>query len=105
MGARDTRTGPLRREHAAHLRRSGPESVRDARSGGARLDPRRPTRTAHPDRAGSAAALIGFPAEGLAPLVQHAMGGPMPRLGKSDPLAAAYLAAVARTAEYVNALA
>ena len=52
----------------------------------------------------SAAALIGFPAEGLAPLVQHAMGGPMPRLGKGDPLAAAYLGAVARTAEYVNRL-
>src|SRR5881398_69829 len=52
----------------------------------------------------SAAALIGFPAEGLAPLVQHAMGGPMPRLGKGDPLAAAYLGAVARTAEYVNSL-
>ena len=53
----------------------------------------------------SAAALIGFPAEGLTPLVQHAMGGPMPRLAKGDPLAAAYLGAVARTAEYVNALA
>jgi hypothetical protein len=32
------------------------------------------------------------------------MGGPIPRLGKGDPLAAAYLAAVARTAEYVNRL-
>ena len=52
----------------------------------------------------SAAALIGFPAEGLAPLVHHAMGGPMPRLAKGDPLAAAYLGAVARTAEYVNRL-
>jgi hypothetical protein len=51
-----------------------------------------------------AAALIGFPADGLAPLVEHAMGGPVPRLGKGDPLAAAYLAAVARTAEYVNRL-
>ncbi len=52
----------------------------------------------------SAGALIGFPAEGLAPLVHHAMGGPMPRLAKGDPLAAAYLGAVARTAEYVNRL-
>src|SRR5881296_1934630 len=52
----------------------------------------------------SAATLIGFPADGLAPLVQHALGGPVPRLGKSDPLAAAYLAAVARTAAYVNRL-
>ncbi len=52
----------------------------------------------------SAAALIGFPAEGLAPLVQHALGGPMPRLGKGDPLGTAYLGAVTRTAEYVNRL-
>src|SRR5438477_7662918 len=28
----------------------------------------------------SAAALIGFPADGLAPLLQHALGGPIPRL-------------------------
>src|SRR5437763_1507393 len=39
-----------------------------------------------------------------APLVQHAMGGPVPRLGKGDPLAAAYLEAVASTAAYVNRL-
>jgi predicted nucleotidyltransferase len=65
----------------------------------------RPASGSPAELVGSAAALIGFPAEGLAPLVQHAMGGPMPRLGKGDPLAAAYLAAVARTAEYVNALA
>src|SRR5437762_4833621 len=52
----------------------------------------------------SAAAVIGFPADGLAPLVQHAVGGPMPRLAKRDPLATAYLAAVARTAEFVNRL-
>src|SRR5213082_2587950 len=52
----------------------------------------------------SAAAVIGFPAAGLAPLVQHAVGGPMPRLAQRDPLATAYLAAVARTAEYVNSL-
>jgi predicted nucleotidyltransferase len=51
-----------------------------------------------------AGALIGFAADGLAPLVQHALGGPLPRLGKGDPLATAYLAAVARTAAYVNRL-
>jgi hypothetical protein len=52
----------------------------------------------------SAGALIGFPADELAPLVQHALGGPIPRLGKGDPLGAAYLGVVARTAEYVNRL-
>ena len=52
----------------------------------------------------SAASLAGFPADALARLVQHAMGGPIPRLSKGDPLAATYLAAVARTAEYVNRL-
>ena len=52
----------------------------------------------------SAAALAGFPADALAPLVQHAMGGPVPRLGKGDPLLAAHLAAVASTAAYVNRL-
>ena len=52
----------------------------------------------------SAAALAGFTADALAPLVQHAMGGPVPRLVKGDPLAAAYLAAVASTAAYVNRL-
>src|SRR5205807_8315321 len=64
----------------------------------------RPAPASPAELVGSAAALIGFPAEGLAPLVQHALGGPMPRLGKSDPLAAAYLGAVARTAEYLNRL-
>src|SRR3989442_1351210 len=53
---------------------------------------------------GGAAALAGFTADALAPLVQHAMGGPVPRLVKGDPLAAAYLEAVTRTAEYVNRL-
>jgi len=52
----------------------------------------------------SAGALVGFAADGLAPLVQHALGGPIPRLGKGDPLATAYLAAVAGTAAYVNRL-
>jgi predicted nucleotidyltransferase len=52
----------------------------------------------------SAAGMIGFSADPLAPLVQHAMGGPIPRLQKGDPLPAAYLAAVTRTAEFVNRL-
>jgi hypothetical protein len=64
----------------------------------------RPVPASPPELVRSAAALIGFPAEGLGPLVGHAMGGPMPRLGKDDPLATAYLAAVARTADYVNRL-
>ena len=48
--------------------------------------------------------VIGFPADALAPLLDHAQGGPVPRLdgGAGGPLATAYLAAVARTAEYVN---
>lgn len=52
----------------------------------------------------SAATLIGFSGDALAPLVDHAAGGPVPRLpgGAGDPLAVAYLAALARTAEYVN---
>jgi len=55
---------------------------------------------------GAAATLIGFTAGDLAPLVRHAAGGPALRLeGKaSDPVVAAYLAAVARTAEFVNQL-
>src|SRR5881397_1579117 len=64
----------------------------------------RPVPASPADLVRSAAALAGFPADALAPLVQHAMGGPVPRLGKGDPLAAAYLEAVARTAEYVNRL-
>ncbi|HYS60492.1 MAG TPA: hypothetical protein VEM27_07870, partial [Gemmatimonadales bacterium] len=64
----------------------------------------RPVPASPADLVRSAAALAGFPADTLAPLVQHAMGGPVPRLGKGDPLAAAYLEAVARTAEYVNRL-
>ena len=53
---------------------------------------------------GAAATLLGFPASDLAPLVRHAEGGPTLRLegGAKDPLVAAYLAAVARAAEYVN---
>jgi predicted nucleotidyltransferase len=53
----------------------------------------------------AAAELIGFPADGLAPLVRHAEGGPALKLGASNAgLAPAYLTAVARTAEYVNRL-
>src|SRR5438105_2629013 len=39
-----------------------------------------------------------------APLIRHAEGGPALRLagGARDPLVAAYLAAVARTTQYVN---
>jgi len=56
---------------------------------------------------GAAAALVGFAAVELAPLIRHAEGEPALRLegGARDPLVAAYLAAVARTAEYVNGLA
>ena len=55
----------------------------------------------------AAGALIGFAAGELAPLIRHSEGGPAPRLegGARDPLVAAYLAAVARTAEYVDGLA
>ena len=64
----------------------------------------RPTPASPAELVRSAGALIGFAADGLAPLVQHALGGPIPRLGKGDPLATAYLAAVAGTAAYVNRL-
>ncbi len=53
---------------------------------------------------GAAGRLIGFAADGLAPLVRHAEGGATLRLERGDPLARAYLAAVARTAAYVNDL-
>ncbi len=52
----------------------------------------------------AAARLVGFPADALAPLVRHAEGGATLRLERGDPLARAYLAAVARTAAYVNDL-
>ena len=56
---------------------------------------------------GAAATLVGFTAAELAPLIRHAEGGPALRLegGARDPLVAAYLAAVARAAQYVNGLA
>jgi predicted nucleotidyltransferase len=53
---------------------------------------------------GAAATLIGFGAEVLAPLLRHAEGGPPLRLKAGDPLVPAYLAAVARTAAYLNGL-
>ena len=64
----------------------------------------RPAPAAPTELLRSAAALIQFSGEALAPLVDHAQGGPVPRLdgGAGGPLATAYLAAVARTAEYVN---
>lgn len=51
-------------------------------------------------------ALVGFPAGGLESLVKHASGGEALRLegGAGDRLIPAYLAALARTAEYVNSL-
>jgi hypothetical protein len=52
----------------------------------------------------SAAALVGFPADDLAPLVRHAAGGPALRLQAGHPLVPAYLAAVAATADFVNRL-
>jgi len=52
----------------------------------------------------AAGALVGFPPDGLAPLVAHATGGRALRLAAGDPLPAAYLGAVAQTAEFVNRL-
>src|SRR2546421_1595357 len=53
---------------------------------------------------GAAAALIGFTADGLAPLVRHVEGGSALRLGGGarDPLVAAYLTAGAGAPGYVN---
>ncbi|HZI22676.1 MAG TPA: hypothetical protein VFD76_09160 [Gemmatimonadales bacterium] len=62
---------------------------------------------ARPEQLVSAAgALVGFAPDGLLPLVRHAEGGPALRLSRGDGggLAPAYLAAVARTAEYLNRL-
>ncbi len=50
----------------------------------------------------AAAAVIGFPARDLADVVAHAEGRAPLRLERRDPRAAAYLEAVARTADYVN---
>jgi hypothetical protein len=51
-----------------------------------------------------AAALAGFPATALDDLVAHLNGGARLAFAPRDPRAAAYLAAVARTAEFVNGL-
>src|SRR6059036_1147778 len=51
----------------------------------------------------AAGALVGFPPDGLAPLVAHATGGQALRQA-GNALAAAYLDAVARTAQFVNRL-
>lgn len=51
-----------------------------------------------------AAALVGFSAAALDDLVAHARGGPPLALAPRDPRAVAYLATVARTAEFVNGL-
>jgi hypothetical protein len=51
-----------------------------------------------------AAALVGFAPEALDRLAAHAAGGAALRLARDDGLAARYLEAVARTAEYVNHL-
>ena len=65
----------------------------------------RPVPASHEELVQSAAALVGFPGDGLVPLVRHASGGPALKLGSAgDPLVPAYLAAVARTADYVNRL-
>jgi hypothetical protein len=53
---------------------------------------------------GAAAAVIGFSTAGLGPLVRHLEGGPTLRLAPGDPLVPAYLAALARTAQYVTQL-
>lgn len=52
-----------------------------------------------------AGGIIGFATEDLAALVAHAGGARQLKLAPHDPLPAAYLAAVARTAEFVNRLA
>jgi len=52
----------------------------------------------------AAAGLIGFPPAALEAFVTHAQGGERLRLTERDPRAAAYLTAVARTAEFVDRL-
>jgi hypothetical protein len=64
----------------------------------------RPVPVAPEELVRSAATLIGFSADGLVPLIGHASGRATLRLGRGDPLVPAYLAAVARTAAFVNDL-
>jgi len=52
-----------------------------------------------------AGALVGFAPERLAALEAHARSAGQLKLAPGDPLPAAYLAAVARVAEFVNRLA
>ena len=47
---------------------------------------------------------MGWPPESLTALVAHATDGRTLKLGTGDPLPAAYLAALERTAEFVNRL-
>ncbi len=64
----------------------------------------RPVGTAPADLLAQAAAAIGFAAEPLADLAAHAAGTGRLTLTAADPRAVAYLAAVARTAEFVDHL-
>jgi hypothetical protein len=64
----------------------------------------RPVPEPSADLLAQAAAAIGFPAEPLADLAAHAGGGARLKLRPRDPRAAAYLAAVARTAQFVDTL-
>ncbi len=64
----------------------------------------RPVGTAPADLLAQAAAAIGFAAEPLADLTAHAAGTGRLTLTAADPRAIAYLAAVARTAEFVDHL-
>ena len=64
----------------------------------------RPVGTAPADLLAQAAAAIGFAAEPLADLAAHAAGTGRLTLKAADPRAVAYLAAVARTAEFVDHL-
>src|SRR5207302_4865954 len=52
----------------------------------------------------AAADLVGFPADAVADLIAQRRHPERLKLGERDPRASAYLAAVARTAEYVNRL-
>ncbi len=47
---------------------------------------------------------MGWPPDSLTALVAHATGGRALKLATGDPLPAAYLAALERTAEFVNRL-
>jgi hypothetical protein len=64
----------------------------------------RPVPDAPADVVRAGAALAGFPPEPVAELVAAARGAAGPGLAPRDPRVAAYLAAVARTAEYVDSL-